>query len=170
VTRQPAISFPFSIHFLFNRAGGRTSNVRRKNNMNPKLTMIQHIKEVGIHAWPHSLTFITLIIFSGAVLTRKLDFRYRISTLPLAFIPFFVGISGFIYSFSNDVNQDARFANFYELRSPAIDFHTYSIIPIMAAIETAILLIVSSILIITSRYTPDQCEQAATSNGDKPSN
>ena len=121
--------------------------------------MIDYIMEVGIHAWPHFLIFIALIIFSGIVLIRKLDLRYRISTLPLAFVPFFVGISGFLYSFSNNVNQDARFANFYELRSPAISFHTYSTIAIMAATETAILLLVSSMLIITSRYTPDQSEQ-----------
>jgi ribosomal protein L37AE/L43A len=30
VTHQPAISFSISIHFPFNRAGGRTSNVRQK--------------------------------------------------------------------------------------------------------------------------------------------
>jgi predicted RNase H-like HicB family nuclease len=31
VTRQPAISFSNSFHFPFNHAGGRTSNVRRKD-------------------------------------------------------------------------------------------------------------------------------------------
>jgi probable HAF family extracellular repeat protein len=33
MTHQPAISFSNSIHFPFNRAGGRTSNVRKKNKM-----------------------------------------------------------------------------------------------------------------------------------------
>jgi hypothetical protein len=31
VTHQPAISFSISIHFPFNRAGGRTSNVSPEN-------------------------------------------------------------------------------------------------------------------------------------------
>ena len=33
MTHQPAISFSISFHFPFNRAGGRTSNVRRINKM-----------------------------------------------------------------------------------------------------------------------------------------
>ena len=33
MTHQPAISFSNSFHFLFNRAGGRTSNVREDEEL-----------------------------------------------------------------------------------------------------------------------------------------
>lgn len=129
-------------------------------SVTPKPTLIDLILELGIPAWPHVLIFFALIIFSGAIYAKKLDFQYRLSTVPLAFVPFFVGISGFIYSFSNAVNQQARFTNFYELRSHAIDFHTYSIIPIMASTETAILLLISAVLLIKNRDASDKANNS----------
>ena len=126
----------------------------------PNPPLIDSIMELGIPAWPHVLIFFALIIFSGVVYTKNLDSRYRYSTLPLAFVPFFIGISGFLYTFSNAVNQQARWSNFYELRSPAIDFHTYSIIPIMASTETAILLLISAVLLITNRDASDKANKS----------
>ena len=67
------------------------------------------------------------------------------------------------------MNQRARFANVYDIGDAAIELHTCSIIPIMAARETAMLLLISSILLIANRDTPGQSEQAMPSDGQHPS-
>jgi hypothetical protein len=51
VTHQPVISFSISLQHLFNRAGGRTSNVSEKMKITSKARLITLFMVIGMICW-----------------------------------------------------------------------------------------------------------------------
>lgn len=59
-----------------------------------KMTLMNRYMTIGPAGQMATLVFLAVVVLAAVILIRKADMRFRLSLIPLAFVPFLMGISG----------------------------------------------------------------------------
>lgn len=112
-----------------------------------KATVIDLLREEGPFVYVHILAFVIGLAIAIWITMSRKGMRARIAFVPVALLPFFVGMAVLAEHFSHDIEQTAAYAAIIDARVVMHQFHPPLRTLFLASTETAILLAVAGLLL-----------------------
>ena len=117
--------------------------------MRLEVTFGMYVREIGIAGQLSVLVFIATFAFSVLIFIRRLDRDFRLSLIPLSLLPIALGIFG-ISAGAIDAISSLRTGSVRDDIGGLYYFSEVAQVLPLAAAESCILLLISSLLVMTS--------------------